>query len=315
MSTEHADPDRETEPETEAEQVDTEPAGPADEPTGSPTEEESTESAPAETDDSEEGTNDSSETVPDDPPAAFRATIQAARLKTVLASLRAIVDEARIRVTDEGVSVRAVDQANVVMDDLDLSAAAFESFDAAPGTLGVNLDRLAEPVGLASKDDLVQLHLDPESKKLLVVVDDLQYSMACLDPASIRAEPDIPEFDLPTRMTIDQSVLLRGVKAADLVAEAVTIRMDTDAESLFIEAEGDTDTVSLDLDVDDIEIVTAEDASALFSLPYLKKLVRTIPKRTAVTVDLGDSFPVALSYEFADGEGVMSRMLAPRIET
>ena len=56
------------------------------------------------------------------------------------------------------------------------------------------------------------------------------------------------------------------MKAADLVADHIRIRMDDDGEALVVEAEGDTDAVALELDGDDIDIVAAGDASALFSL-------------------------------------------------
>ena len=194
-------------------------------------------------------------------------------------------------------------------------ASAFESFEASPGTLGLDLDRLADPVGLASKNDLIQLYPDPESGKLIVLVDGLRYSLACLDATTIRAEPTLPEFDLPATVNVNREALQRGVKAADLVADHIRIRMEDGGEALVVKAEGDTDTVTLELDGDDIDIVTAGDASALFSLDYLKKLVRTIPKGTTVTIDLGESFPLILSYALAEGEGTITRMLAPRIET
>ena len=255
------------------------------------------------------------DSVPDEPPAAFRAAIRASRLKNVLSTLRALVDEARVRITEDGLTVRAVDSANVAMDDLALGAAAFESFEASPGTLGLDLDRLADPVSLASKDDLIQLYLDLESGKLIVLVDGLRYSIACLDATTIRAEPTLPEFDLPATVTVNREALQRGVKAADLVADHIRVRMEDNGEVLVVEAEGDTDAVVLELDGDEIDIVAAGDASALFSLDYLKKLVRTIPKGTTVTIDLGESFPLILSYDLADGEGAITRMLAPRIET
>jgi len=306
------EPDRE--PESTPEQPETEPPTPTDDdgestPNGHP------ESAtnPNDEDSTEETTP--ADGVSDEPPASFRATIQAAHLNTVLSSLRALVDEARIRITEDGLTVRAVDAANVAMDDLELEAAAFESFEASSGTLGLSLDRLADPVRLASKDDLVQLFLDPESGKLIVVVDGLRYSMACLDSRTLRAEPTLPEFDLPATVTVDRDALQRGVKAADLVADHVRLRMEASADALIIEAEGDTDTVTLELDGDDIEVLAVGDASTLFSLDYCKKLVQTIPAGTSVTLDLGEDFPLILSYELADGDGAISRMLAPRIET
>jgi proliferating cell nuclear antigen len=313
MSTDSdTEPDREPEPTPE--QPETEPPTPADD-DGESTPDDHPESAasPDDGDSSEETTP--ADGVPDEPPASFRATIQAAYLKTVLSSLRALVDEARIRVTEDGLTVRAVDSANVAMDDLELKTAAFESFEASPGTLGLNLDRLADPVRLASKDALVQLFLNPESGKLIVVVDGLRYSMACLDSKTIRTEPTLPEFDLPAAVTVDRDALHRGVKAADLVADHVRLRMEAGADTLVIKAEGDTDAVTLELDGDDIEDLVAGEASTLFSLDYCKKLVRTTPAGTPVTLDLGEDFPLILSYELADGDGTIARMLAPRIET
>ena len=308
------EPDREPEPDTGPAETERSP------PTGNDTEhdEPAADAQPESMDDSDGDPADeatSGDSVPDQPPASFRAAIRATHLKTVLSSLRAIVDEARIRVTEDGLTVRAVDSANVAMDDLELEAAAFESFEASPGTLGLDLSRLADPVGLATKDDLVQLLLDPESGKLIVVVDGLRYSMACLDSRTIRAEPTLPEFDLPATVIVDRDALQRGVKAADLIADHIKIRMETDSEVLVVEAEGDTDAVTLELDGDDIEVLAAGEASTLFSLEYCKKLVRTIPAGTPVTLDLGEDFPLILSYELANGDGAITRMLAPRIET
>jgi len=307
-----SEPDREPEPNPE--QAETEPPAPTDD-DGEPTPDDHPESAaiPDDEDSSEETIP--ADGVPDEPPTSFQATIQATHLKTVLSSLRALVDEARVRITEDGLTVRAVDSANVAMDDLKLDATAFESFEASPGTLGLNLDRLADPVRLASKDDLVQLFLDPESGKLIVVVDGLRYSMACINSRTIRAEPTLPEFDLPAAVTVDRDALQRGAKAVDLVADHVRIRMEADGDVLVIEADGDTDTVTLELDGDDIEILAAGEASTLFSLDYCKKLVRTIPAGTPVTLTLGEDFPLILSYELADGDGAITRMLAPRIET
>jgi len=313
MSTDSdTEPDRK--PEATPEQAETEFPAPTDD-DSEPTPDDHPESAasPDHEGSSEETTP--ADGVPDEPPTSFQATIHVAHLKTILTSLRALVDEARIRVTEDGLTVRAVDSANVAMDDLELEAAAFESFEASPGTLGLNLDRLADPVRLASKDDLVQLFLDPESGKLIVVVDGLRYSMACINSRTIRAEPTLPEFDLPAAVTVDRDTLQRGVKAADLVADHVRIRMEADGDALVIEADGDTDAVTLELDGDDIEILAAGEASTLFSLDYCKKLVQTIPAGTPVTLTLGEDFPLILSYELADGDGTITRMLAPRIET
>jgi proliferating cell nuclear antigen len=249
------------------------------------------------------------------PPETFRAAIQSEPLKNILRALRATVDEARVKIDESGIRVRTVDPANVAMDDLDLSASAFESYEATLGVIGVDLDRLWDAVSLANKGDLVQLYLDTESRKLVVAVTDLEFQMACLDPATIRSEPTLPELELPASVTVDRDTLRQGVKAADLVADHVGFRMDPEEEVFRIDAEGDTDSVDFGIDADDWEAVTLAEASSLFSLDYMKKIVRTVPVGTAVTIDLGAEFPAMLSYDIGDGDGLMTRILAPRIET
>ena len=280
-------------------------------PQGDPTPDQSPDDETAST--SEEGVSDTPDAT--GPPSTFRATIQSEPLKDVLRALRATVHEARVKIDETGIRVRAVDPANVAMDDLNLSASAFESYDATPGVIGVDLDRLWDPVSLANKGDLVQLHLDTESRKLVVAVTGLEFQMACLDPATIRSEPTLPELELPASVTVDRDTLRQGVKAADLVADHVGFRMDPEEEVFRIDAEGDTDSVDFRIDADDWEAVTLAEASSLFSLDYMKKIVRTIPAGTAVTIDFGTEFPAMLSYDIGDGDGSMIRMLAPRIET
>ncbi|AXG06313.1 hypothetical protein DU500_07640 [Haloplanus rubicundus] len=50
----------------------------------------------------------------------------------------------------------------------------------------------------------MQLFLDLESGKLIVVVGGLRYSMACIDSKTIRAEPTLPEFDPTAAVTVDR---------------------------------------------------------------------------------------------------------------
>lgn len=247
------------------------------------------------------------------PPATFQAAIQGGKLKTVLKTLRAIVDEARIHIDQNGISMRAVDPANVAMDDLDLTAAGFESYDATPGVIGVDLDRFADAVGMANKGNLVQLSLDQQTRKLVIHVNGVEFTMACINPKTIRAEPEIPDLDHPAEVTISRGALDRGAKAADMVSDHITFTMDEAPEQFSVEAEGDTDDVSLEIDSEDLEDVTAADAESLFSLDYLKDLVRTIPKGTVVMMRFGTDLPVIMTYELANGDGQVSRMLAPRI--
>ncbi|SNR62703.1 DNA polymerase sliding clamp [Halorubrum vacuolatum] len=245
----------------------------------------------------------------------FKAIVSASTLQDALDSVSVLVDECKIRLNEEELSIRAVDPANVGMVDLTLEAAAFESYSADGGVIGVNLARLEDIAGMAASGDLVHLELDEETRKLHIEIDGLSYTLALIDPDSIRQEPDIPELDLPAEVVVEGAQLNRGVKAADMVSDHIRLRVDEAEESFYIEAEGDTDDVDLKLTREDLIAFSPGPADSLFSLDYLKDMNKAIPADAEVTVELGEEFPVKLHYGFGQGLGQVTFMLAPRIQS
>ena len=245
----------------------------------------------------------------------FKAIVGASTFQDALDSVSVLVDECKIRLNEEELSIRAVDPANVGMVDLTLEAAAFESYDADGGVIGVNLARLEDIAGMANSGDLIHLELDEETRKLHIEIDGLSYTLALIDPDSIRQEPDIPDLDLASEIVVEGAQLDRGIKAADMVSDHIRLRVDEADEAFFIEAEGDTDDVNLKLDREDLIALSAGAADSLFSLDYLKDMNKAIPSDAEVTVELGEEFPVKLHYGFAEGLGNVTFMLAPRIQS
>ena len=245
----------------------------------------------------------------------FKAIVSASTLQDALDSVSVLVDECKIRLNEDALSIRAVDPANVGMVDLTLEAAAFESYDADGGVIGVNLARLEDIAGMAGSGDLIHLELDEETRKLHIEIDGLSYTLALIDPESIRQEPDIPELDLPAEIVVEGAQLDRGVTAADMVSDHIRLRVAEADESFLIEAEGDTDDVDLELTREDLIALTAGPADSLFSLDYLKDMNKAIPGDAEVTVELGEEFPVKLHYGFGEGLGQVTFMLAPRIQS
>ena len=245
----------------------------------------------------------------------FKAIVSASTLRDALDSVSVLVDECKIRLNEDGIGIRAVDPANVGMVDLTLEAAAFESYEADGGVIGVNLARLEDIAGMANSGDLVHLELDEETRKLHIRIDGLSYTLALIDPDSIRQEPDIPDLDLAAEIVVEGAQLDRGIKAADMVSDHIRLRVDEGTETFFIEAQGDTDDVDLELGRDALIDLTAGAADSLFSLDYLKDMNKAIPGDAEVTVELGEEFPVKLHYELAEGQGHVTYMLAPRIQS
>ncbi|MFB6135155.1 MAG: DNA polymerase sliding clamp [Halobacteriaceae archaeon] len=245
----------------------------------------------------------------------FKAIVSAETLRTALDSVSVLVDECKVHLNEDGLAIRAVDPANVGMVDLELDAAAFESYEADGGVIGVNLSRLEDIAGMADADQLVELELDEETRKLHIQIDGLEYTLALIDPDSIREEPDLPDLDLPAHIVIEGADIDRAVRAADMVSDHIALGVDEGDEHFYVDAEGDTDDVHLELTRDDLIDLTAGSAHSLFSLDYLKDMNRAIPGDAEVAIELGEEFPVKLHFDIAEGEGNVTYMLAPRIQS
>jgi len=246
----------------------------------------------------------------------FNAIVRADTLQATLDSIGVLVDECKIHFDEDGLEIRAVDPANVGMVDLSLSADAFEAFEVDEGLIGVNLVRLTDIAGMANSDQLVHLELDEETRKLLISIDGLEYTLGLLDPESIREEPDLPEnLNLPATIVIEGRDIARAVTAADMVSDHIELGVDDADDHFYVRAQGDTDDVHLELDAEDLIDLTSGPASSLFSLEYLKNMNKAIPSDTEVTVELGEEFPVKLHFEFAESDGAVTYMLAPRIQS
>ncbi|WP_394343402.1 DNA polymerase sliding clamp [Haloarcula sp. Atlit-7R] len=247
-------------------------------------------------------------------PAQFEASIELSRLKSIFDAVTNLVDEAKFRIGEDRVAIRAVDPANVGMVDLDMSTRAFQSYQADPGVIGINLNRMVDVLSVGDSDDTVHLELDVATRKLTVTVDGLEYTLALIDPDSIRQEPNIPDLQLDTEIKMSSSVLNRGVTASDMVSDHMGLCYTQDGATIY--ANGDTDDVNLDLtSVDGVESIKASgEGDSLFSLDYLKKFDRMVPKDETVRMEIGDDFPIKMYFGVADSHAEVETLLAPRIK-
>lgn len=269
------------------------------------------------TEDDEEVESTESETTDDTETETSEQTaiIAAETLQTMIDSVSALVDETKVHFNENSLDIRAVDPANVGMVDQSLEAAAFESYSGDGELIALNLTRFEDIISMASSGKLVELTLNLERGQLNIQFNGLTYNLALIDPDSVRQEPDIPDLDLSAEVVAETGTLDRGIKAADMVSDHIEMAFDEEEEEFVISAEGDTDDVDLRTDADDMIDYTPGRATSLFSLEYLKDMTKAIPSDAAVTIELGEEFPVKLHYDYAESLGHATYMLAPRIQS
>jgi proliferating cell nuclear antigen len=246
----------------------------------------------------------------------FRSEINAGLLKSSVDTVSVLVDECKVRLDEDGLSIKAVDPANVGMVELDIPAESFESYEADDELLGLNLVRFEDIVGMANKGDIVEMELDEETRKLTIRIDGLRYTLSLIDPDSIHQEPNVPDLDLPGDIELAGREIRRGVKAAGMVSDHMAFGVSGDDDTFYMRAEGDTDDVRVDLSEDDVIGLDTggEEAESLFSLDYLDSMAKAIPNDAAVDVEVGDDYPVKMNFDVAGGDAHVTYLLAPRIE-
>ena len=251
----------------------------------------------------------------------FEARLQTQAIDPIIDIATALDNEAVFQVHDGGLALDIMDPANVAMISATLGEAAFENLSAEELRMGVNLDRFEDVLGMGDGD--ASFDYDDETRKLVIEVDGLEYTMALIDPDSIRNAQDIPELDFAAEVSIETSELKRGIKAAKMVSDTVELGIE-DGE-FVLSASGDTDDV--DYTAEDASVSAAasdavEDCNATFSLDYVEDLMKAVSAEEA-TLWLGDELPVVTEYEFApvgddddpDFAGECRFAIAPRIDS
>ena len=246
----------------------------------------------------------------------MNANIKTFELKNAINALLAIVDEARFNLTPTGVSVRAVDAANVAMVSLELPDSAFTSYSVEDEiTIGLDLPKFANLLKMGDADSICEIDLQ-DSCILKIKMGSLKYSISLLEPSTIKREPEIPEIDLSGEVILKGSDFMQGIKASKSIGDYLVIEVNSNpTESFIMETEGDVDKVTLNLTKDDVFSISVDDEDkvrSMFSIEYLEEIGKVASASDEVKLKVGNDFPIDVSFLL--GNTRLRYILAPRIE-
>jgi proliferating cell nuclear antigen len=230
--------------------------------------------------------------------------------------LRALVPECRLMITESGISVLAVDTANVGMVSVRLPYTCFEEFGIhADGKfdnleVGMDVEKWKTAIALMKAAPLT-ITQDPSTKKITFSDGLYTYTHVPLDPTTIRKRPTIPGIQLPAAIAVDAKELAETIRAMGVVGDKVRIRSRGD--NLVLDTEGDTDRLQKDLNGETVGKIITDPVSSLFSLDYLREVTKVMRMAGKITVCCGQDHPIRFDFEIDGME--CSYLLAPRIES
>ena len=248
----------------------------------------------------------------------FKARIKADSIKEFIGTVGALVDEAKMNVSEDGIQVKAVDPSHVAMIEANLVKSAFDSYEAAPVEMGIDVDKFKTVLSFAGKEDMVDMEKDDSLNRLVVNIGNLTRAMPLLDTSGM-PDPKVPSLDLPASISVSVNEISQGLKASKSVSDHIAL--STTKDSFRLVCEGDNQNkVDLSLGKDQLEkLDSSEDATSLFSLEYFALMVNSLPSDRILHINLGSDLPVKVDADLAvddmtGAQGNVKFLLAPRID-
>jgi proliferating cell nuclear antigen len=218
-----------------------------------------------------------------------------------------LVTEVKIRFNEHGLSITAIDPANVAMVNLRIPKKAFSEFDSGNEALGVNLDNLKR---ILKRSSGVPIMIEKKENLLYIQVEDRIKRNFILSLIEIESEDkEMPNLEFSSRVELQSDDLIDSVDDCAVVADACSFIIKD--EKFIIEAKG-LNSTRTEFSGDEASI-TAEPCKARYSLEYLQKFIKASKLTEKTTLNFADDHPLRMDVKTENME--ISFILAPRVET
>jgi len=218
-----------------------------------------------------------------------------------------LVTEVRIKVNEFGMSITAIDPANVAMVGFKLPKSAFSQFEVGSEVLGVNMDnlkRILKRCGAGSS-----LVLEKRENQLEIKIYDKirrNFSLNLIDVES--EDKEMPSLDFSSRVEMLSSYFVEAVEDCAVVDDACSFIIK---EGKFIIEAKSLNSARSEFSSDEVKI-EAEDCKAKYSLEYLQKFAKGAKICDRTILNFANEHPLKIEFKAQHFE--LSFILAPRVE-
>lgn len=217
-----------------------------------------------------------------------------------------LVTEVRIKIDDFGLSITAIDPANVAMVNFKIPKSAFSHFETGREILGVNLDSLKRilkrssgSIVLEKKENVLEIQMqDRISRNFTLCLMEIEGE-----------EKEMPNLEFSSRVELNSPDFVDSIEDCAVVDDACSFIVK---EGKFIlEAKG-LNSARSEFSGDEAKI-NAESCKAKYSLEYLQKFAKASKLSNKIILNFADDHPLRIDIKTEHLE--LSFLLAPRVET
>ena len=218
-----------------------------------------------------------------------------------------LVIEARIKLLEDGMSIVAVDPANVALVIFKLPKESFSQYETGNEVWGVNLEDLKKILKRASGSSSVVF--EQEDNQLKISIFDKIKRIFTLALINVETEDkDVPELSFGANVELSSKNFSEAVEDASIVADSCALIA---GEGFFmIEGAGSLNSARAEFSGDEARIKGI--AKSKYSLEYMSKFIKAAKVSDNVMVSFSDNYPLRLDFP---GEKMgIGFILAPRVE-
>jgi len=233
----------------------------------------------------------------------------------LIATASNLIDEAAFKVTEDGISMRAMDPSRVVLIDLNLPAEIFSKYEVdGEETIGVNMDHFKKVLKRGKSKDILILKKGEENflEVTLQGTATRTFRLPLIEVEELELE--LPELPFTAKAIVLGEVLKEAVKDASLVSDS--LKFIARENEFIMRAEGETNEVEIKLTLEDeglLDLDVQEETKSAYGISYLADMVKGIGKADEVIIQFGNDMPLQMDYPVRDN-GRLTFLLAPRVE-
>lgn len=228
----------------------------------------------------------------------------------VIGILSELVAEVKIKVDKEGMSIIAVDPANVAMVLFSLPVSAFSQLEVESETLGVNLESLKAVLKRCSASSSLVMKTEDNYLKI-EIIDKIkrEFTLTLLDLEG--KDKPAPSLEFSTKINMHGMDFLDAIEDCSIVSDSCGFEAIKDNFRIF--AKGPLNSVNLIYSSDEVDIESETQAKSKYSLEYLQKMAKATKLTEKISINFASDYPLRL--EFINQVLSLAFILAPRIDT
>ena len=218
-----------------------------------------------------------------------------------------LVLEVKIKLSEFGMSIVAMDPANVAMVEFKLPKSAFSQFEVMNETLGINLDNLKKILKRASSGSTIILE-KTENMLNIQIQDRIKRNFTIGLIEMDIEEKEVPNLEYISLVEMNSVDLIDSIEDCSVVSDACTFKLEEG--KFIIEAKGMNSALS-EFSGDEAQI-NGENSKSKYSLEYLHKFIKAAKLVEKTHIKFSNDHP--LRIEFKTNHMEINFILAPRVE-